>query len=417
MSEQIPNEDPGPVDESRNGNDEAASTVEPDAFLKSAIGATWKQDLNLTRLLGIDTTRFFPSDRFSSLLPSSAALDGAMSALPKSYVTGLPSAVTSALPKSYIAGLPGAFANIVDLGMERPFLPPTGFAALESLIPKSPATLEIVTGALADMFDRQWRSLTDPLGSFITGWFGGLDLPDLRGVLEALDLRVIPDNLHELGIDEGDLESVSEVLHDGIPLFWVPRARIAARLIAAPTSAARRAVIGHELSAITEDCLEILDLVSNRNYLYEADRLREAADLLATHPAAAQALATTTLDSMMYRIARAKDVVFTLVTSTGGRAKSGHEEETRAKLQRDLGKRGSFALAPVRPIYQQFRPREEEIPRALNKHASFHRVHPFQYSRRNAAIALMLGSSVLLYMSRWFDDELRTAQRRAESSG
>lgn len=417
MSEQIPNEDPGQLDESRNDNDEAASTDEPDAFVKSAMSATWKPDLNLSRLLGLDTTRFFPADRFLSTFPSSAALDAVASALPKSYVAGLQSAVASTLPKSYITGLPNALGDSMSLGMTSPLLPTTGLAAIESLIPKSPATLEIVTGALADMFDRQWRSLTDPLGSFITGWFGGLDLTDLRGILEALDLRVIPDNLHELGIDEGDLESVSEVLHDGIPLFWVPRARIAARLIAAPTSAARRAVIGHELSAITEDCLAILDLVSNSNYLYEADRLREAADLLATHPAAAQALATTTLDSLMYRIARAKDVVFTLVTSPGGRAKSGHEEETRAQLQRDLGRRGSFALAPVRPIYQQFRPREEEIPRALNKHASFHRVHPFQYSRRNAAIALMLGSSVLLYMSRWFDDELRMAQRRAENSG
>lgn len=400
MSEQIADDYLGPGDESRKENDEAASAAEPDAFLKSAMRATWKPDSNLTRLLGSDTTRFFPADRFSSMFPSSAALD----------------AVTSVQPKSYLTGLPNALANITGPGMTRPLLPITGFAALEPLIPKSPVALEIVTGALGDMFDRQWRSLTDPLGSFVTGWFGGLDLPDLRGLLEALDLRVIPDNLDELGIDEGDLERVSEVLHDGIPLFWVPRARIAARLIAAPTFAARRAVIGHELSAITEDCQEILDLASNSDYVYEADRLREAADLIGTHPAAAQALATTTLDSLMYRIARAKDVVFTLVTSPGGRGKSGHEEETRAQLQHDLGKRGSLALAPVRPIYQQFRPRGGEIPRALNKHASFHRVHPFQYSRRNAAISLMLGSSVLLYMSRWFDIELRTAQRRAENA-
>ena len=116
----------------------------------------------------------------------------------------------------------------------------------------------------------------------------------------------------------------------------------------------------------------------------------------------------------MYRIARESKEVFNLVTSDGGRSKAGHEETAREQIQHKLGKRGSLVLAPVRPIYQRFQPRGAETPRALNKHASFHRVHPFQYSKRNAAISLMLGSSVLLYMSRWFDDELRQAGQRAE---
>lgn len=386
--------------ESPNQHDEANSGVDWGARIQAVIGRTWMPDANLTRLLGSDATKSFPTDRFSSLFASSTTLNS----------------VTSGWATSYLSGMPRYLEANSALGMSRSVLPTTGLAAIESLIPKSPEMLEIVKGAVADMFDQQWRAATNPLGSLVTNWFSGLDLPDLRGILEALDLRVIPDNLDELGIDEGDLESIAEVLHDGVPLFWVPRARIAARLIAAPSSAVRRAVIGHELPAITEDCLETLELISNSDYLYEAERLREAADLIFTHAAAAQALATTTLDSLMYRIARAKQAVFTLVTSPSGRGKAGHEEEIREQLQRDLGKRGSLALAPVRPIYQQFPPRGSEIPRALNKHASFHRVHPFQYSKRNAAVALMLGTSVLLYMSRWFDSELQRAQRRAEES-
>lgn len=290
----------------------------------------------------------------------------------------------------------------------------SAFDYLEHIAPRSSAIAAIANSAVMDLLEQRWLSAANPLGSFVTNWLNHLELPDFRGILEALERRVIPDNLAELGITEEDLESIAEVLHDGIPLFWVPRARIAARLIAAQTTAARRTIIGRELPALVEDCLETLELISNETYFYEADRLREAAELLLSHPAAAQALATTTLDSLMYRIARETSEVFTLVTSDGGRSKDGHEEKTREQLQHQLGKRGSLVLAPVRPIYQQFKPRGGETPRALNKHASFHRVHPFQYSKRNAAISLMLGTSVLLYMSRWFDDELRQARQRAE---
>lgn len=395
-------DDPHPDDsgEFPNEHDEANSSADRDARISATTGRTWTPGTHPLHLLSPGAPKFFPTHRYPPPDAPSATLKVAASGWTTSYRPGLTS-------------LLAADANI---GMPRSLLPATGFTAIQSLIPKSPATLEIIRDAVADMYDQQWRSAGSQLGSFVTTWFNELDLPDLRAILEALDLRTIPDNLDELGIKEGDLERITGVLHDGIPLFWVPRARIAARLIAAPSSTARRAVIGHELSSIAEDCLATLELVSNSDYMYEADRLRESADLIFTHPAAAQALATTTLDSLMYRIARAKQAVFDLVTSPGGRGKVGHEEETRERLRRDLGKRGSLALAPVRPIYQQFPPRGSEVPRALNKHASFHRVHPFQYSKRNAAIALMLGTSVLLYMSRWFENELRRAQRRAESS-
>jgi hypothetical protein len=288
------------------------------------------------------------------------------------------------------------------------------FSTLGNISPMSSTIAGITKSAFSDLFEQQWRSTTNPLSSFVTNWFSTLGLPDFRGILAALERRVIPDNLAELGIDEEDLESIAEVLHDGIPLFWVPRARIAERLIAAQTTAERRTIIGRNLSAIVEDCLETLELISNEKYFYEADRLREAAELLHSHPAASQALATATLDSLMYRIALKVDEVYTLVTSASGRSKQGHEERTRERIQQKLGKRGSLVLAPVRPIYQQFKPRGKETPRVLNKNASFHRVHPLQYNKRNAAISLMLGTSVVLYMSRWFDDELRRAQQRAE---
>lgn len=378
---------------------DGASSEEDNNERRAPKGLPWMPDP--TFFQNLDVSWLFRSDIYKDAIPSTKPWDTIASSLPKMNYSG------------YVASL----ATSSSFSNRMPSLLPSNMAAIEHLIPRSPAAAAIMQNVVTDFFDQQWRSATDPLHSFVTSWFNGLELPDFHRILAALDRQVIPDNLRELGIDEGDLESIAEVLHDGIPLFWVPRARIAARLISAPTGPTRRAIIGHELSAITEDCLEILDLISNSDYLYEIDRLREAADLVFSHPAAVQALATATLDSLMYAIARAKSTVYTLVTGANGRGKAGHEEETRQQLQRDLGKRGSLALAPVRPIYQQFKPRGDKIPRSLNKHASFHRVHPFQYSKRNAAIALMLATSVLFYMSRWFDSELQQTQRQAEDQG
>ncbi|MGP5008164.1 hypothetical protein ACTXJK_14830 [Brachybacterium tyrofermentans] len=290
-------------------------------------------------------------------------------------------------------------------------------SSLDYLNPRSMSAMNIIQSRITEAFDQQWRSMTDPLGSFVTNWLGRLDLPDFQTILKSLERRTIPDNLAELGIDEEDIESIAEVLHDGIPLFWVPQARIAKRLIAAQTTAERRTIIGRNLSAIVEDCLETLELISNEEYFYEADRLREAAELLHAHPAAAQALATVTLDSLMFRIAgtaEKRHAIKNLITSDGGRSKKGHEEATRKRLQVLLGNRGSLALTPVRAIYKQDVPTSAVFRRELNRHASLHKVNPLQYSKRNAAISLMLGTSVVLYMSRWFDDELRRAQQRAE---
>lgn len=268
---------------------------------------------------------------------------------------------------------------------------------------------------IAEMVGPQLQSIMDPFRSFVSGWIDSLQLPDFGEILRALDAQTILENLRELGITESDIDGLSGVLHDGIPLFWLPRARISRRLIAAETSAARRQIIGNERTALIEDCKGVLELITNTDYLFEADRLREVAELIPSHHTAAQALATTTLDSLLYRISWEKQQVYDVITSNRKRHQAGHEETARARLQGDLGRRGSLALAPVRTLYEQFEPRSPgRVPTQLNKHASFHRVHPFQYHKRNATIALMLATSVLFYMSRWFDTELEQARRRAE---
>lgn len=108
------------------------------------------------------------------------------------------------------------------------------------------------------MVKPQLQAIMDPFRNFVSAWIDSLQLPSFGEILRTLDAQTIPDNLRELGITENDIDSFAEVLHDGIPLFWLPRARIARRLIAAENSAARRQIIGNERFALIEDCVEVL---------------------------------------------------------------------------------------------------------------------------------------------------------------
>lgn len=256
-------------------------------------------------------------------------------------------------------------------------------------------------------------SVSNPVQQMLESFAEQTRLPDLSWFRKALERRVVPDNLAELGLDDDDLDDVVGVLDDGIPLFWVPRASIARRLLEAEDINARKKVIGDEMPAILDDCRDVLDLVTDPDYLYWADCLREAAELVGSHPRAAQVLATATLDSQLYRIKASLPQTYTVVASASGRSKAGHEDKARADLRRHLGMRAVLALSAARPLYVQSSPsKPEPPPKELNKHASFHKVHPFQYSPHNATIAVMLGSSVLLYLSRWFEIELQQAKNR-----
>ncbi|WP_422117873.1 hypothetical protein [Brachybacterium sp. UNK5269] len=310
-----------------------------------------------------------------------------------------------------------------DILARSPILSPwqdyPGFASLVSSMNAWSSVIDSYTGPMVSNLGRTLeeiqRSWAPTIDQIIPNFLTNFTYPNFAEQLrKALEQRVIPDNLGELGVTVDDLDDIAQTLHDGIPLYWVPRARIARRLITATTIQQRRKVIGDEIPAIIDDCLDALELVSSRDYLYEADRVREASELVLTHPAAAQALAMTILDSLMFQVRVRSSDVRGLILEEKNRMKDGHEEAAREALQDVLGYRGVLALAPVRPLFKQFRTTDppSEIPRPLNRHATLHRVHPYQYSKRNATIALMMASSVLVYMSRWFETELEQAERR-----
>lgn len=260
----------------------------------------------------------------------------------------------------------------------------------------------------------QAQAMTNPVQQMLESFAEQICLPDLSWIRKALESQVVPDNLAELGLVENDLDDVVGVLDDGIPLFWVPRASIARRLLEAEDINARKKVIGDKMPSILDDCRDVLELVTDPKYIYWADCLREAAELVGSHPRAAQVLATATLDSQLYWIKAKLPQTYRVVASPSGRSRAGHEDQARADLRRHLGKRAALALAAVRPLYVQSNPSKPDPPsEQLNKHESFHKVHPFQYTPHNATIAVMLGSSVLLYLSRWFEIELQQAKHRA----
>ncbi|MCT1774956.1 hypothetical protein [Brachybacterium sp. p3-SID957] len=221
----------------------------------------------------------------------------------------------------------------------------------------------------------------------------------------------IPPNMRIAGIAEAEDDDVLTVLLEGIPLAWVPRASTVELLMEAGSMQERRTIIGRRIDSISEDCQVLLRDVSDQRYHYAAEALDEAASLLDISPQASQALSAVVLDSSiwgmipthannsLHRAGIADDRKH--LTETKLRS----PEDFRRRLLDRLDARGYIALAPVAAIHRKYDPQDKRkaadkiLP---NRHASLHDIGPHQYSQRNAAIFLMLATSTVFYLSRYY---------------
>jgi len=90
------------------------------------------------------------------------------------------------------------------------------------------------------------------------------------------------------------------LMDEGIPLAWVPERSLLVRILEAPDAASRRRIIGSQWERITGDCIRQLELPRSASFQRDAEFVLLAARALqAGHPAAAQAVAANTLDSLL----------------------------------------------------------------------------------------------------------------------
>jgi len=205
--------------------------------------------------------------------------------------------------------------------------------------------------------------------------------PSLSGVFE----KMLPANWR--GVQNLWMtEAKSIALDEGIPLMWVPRSEIVQRLVDANDARARRNIVSRRWVDISVDCEETLGSLSCRQIAADVSLALQAAVALRDgHMAAAQALSTNVLDSVLHKHFAKKDRIDITSHSNG------------KQLDVDvLPVRVGLTLAPVWRGYETYWPdKGDKIPYRYTRHATAHGASRRQYSRINAAISLMLVSSVL----------------------
>lgn len=211
-------------------------------------------------------------------------------------------------------------------------------------------------------------------------------LKDLGPALAAMRATFYPKNLRE--VEDLDFDAVETLtMSDGIPLYGIPRAEIAASLIGADSMGERRRILGTRWKPISADCRAVIDSCSSRTVARHIPFARLALDALdAGHTAPAQALAASLID--------------TIVTDYFGKDRTKYTPHPKGKRTTDayyeLTIRDLIAFAPIWQAYQQFdKAKGDKVPTTFSRHASAHSVSARQYSRRNAVQGLMLVCSLL----------------------
>jgi hypothetical protein len=192
---------------------------------------------------------------------------------------------------------------------------------------------------------------------------------------------------------ELNLGMALQVINEGVPLIWVPRASIVSDLLRARHSEVRSRILVDRHIEISRNCLTVLGEVSHPELTELAEFAVEATQALGdARYRSAQALAGNILDTWMRDAARRG--VFGNLTGwiKYKQVRAGirpFSNDTSLEFFREI-----CALAPVTKALEHHNP-DDPPPTIFNRHATAHNVGQEQYSPANAVISVMLISSVL----------------------
>lgn len=144
------------------------------------------------------------------------------------------------------------------------------------------------------------------------------------------------------------------------------------------------------MERICLDCEAILDECTAQRTREYVPFLRQALNAASDgHVAAAQSLASNTLDSMMYTAFDQQE-----------RASYTSHKATKREDVDGWPLRTFLAMAPIWHAHERFEPTTAQlIPRSYVRHATTHAVSRRQYSRRNTAQALILSTGLAAYLN------------------
>lgn len=212
---------------------------------------------------------------------------------------------------------------------------------------------------------------------------------DLAGVLGGLNSRLLPPNLRSVA-DQVSAADVWSLLSDeGIPLYRVPRASVATRLLQASTHADRRRVLTTHSRQIIEDCSKALTECTSEDMLPFVDFAQDGLRAMnAGAHRSAQAVFTVTLDTL----------VAALVPNL--RQRRALTKKTRGTdipdVIEEMDVHTALVWLAVWNGHLEFWVKNgDEIPYDYSRHATIHAVSRRQYSKRNCLQSLMLLTSLI----------------------
>lgn len=229
------------------------------------------------------------------------------------------------------------------------------------------------------------KGSSDSLREFLKEIFSS----DFFSLFEGI---VIPENLVALGKEVAWERFIDLVYNDGIPLYAIPRSDTVLKLVHADGLRARRKVLIECQKSIFEDCR------SARNSL-RSDYAQEMWHLVLSglgalengHSDAAQALFTNTMDTVHQKIWPDRDDRKDITHHVKG------DEVPESFAEMSVGE--NLIFAALWNSHITFWPkRGEEPPAEYSRHASVHGVSRRQYKLENCIQALMLVTSLLVYI-------------------
>jgi hypothetical protein len=191
------------------------------------------------------------------------------------------------------------------------------------------------------------------------------------------------------------LEAALELMNDGMPLIWVPRSSVVAKLMQASRAAGRAEVLAEARQDVADDCDAVLADVTAPHLAPLAVMAAEAVRTLRDgYCAGAQALATDVFDTWLRLMVRRSILFDPPPKRIGFYPNVIRQIEPVSGDLPIIHLRPAGALAPVLLALARFFPGDQALTH-FARHATVHAAIPEHYTDANAVVAVMLMTSAL----------------------
>lgn len=188
--------------------------------------------------------------------------------------------------------------------------------------------------------------------------------------------------------DDVDCAVLEEIVNDeGLPVVWVPRAEVLARMLRAADRTERVGLLMANAVSLVEDCVGVLPELTHKDLSGQVPLANAAlAAWRAGQTEGAQALAVVVIDSALRAV----------FENAGNYKQFGEDARIDFEDAPAMHIKALCALAPIAAFYTPWWPKSGSPPPAvLSRHVSIHQATAQQYKPKHSLVAVLLMTSVL----------------------